>query len=180
VRLPVEAFEPTRNQRRTLRLNADLQLRSVPAHLDPEHFDLYRRYIAGRHPGGGMDNPSTQQYLEFLTASWCETRFLEIRLKDRLLAVAVIDVMGDALSAVYTFYDPGFPKRSLGKFAVLQEIAAAQAERRQWLYLGYWIDGCRKMCYKTDYQPLEYFFNGRWSATPPPLQALTNTAQSSI
>jgi arginine-tRNA-protein transferase len=155
-------------------------MRNVPAHLDAEHFDLYRRYIAGRHSGGGMDNPSAQQYMEFLTASWCETRFLEIRLRERLLAIAVIDVMGDALSAVYTFYDPDLPRRSLGKFAVLQEIAAARAEGRRWLYLGYWIEGCRKMRYKTDYQPLEYFFNGRWSSEAPPLSALTEVRTTPV
>lgn len=167
VRLRVEGFQPSRHQRRSLELNADLNVRTQPARFDCEHFDLYQRYISGRHAGGGMDNPSPQQYMDFLTAEWCDTRFMEFRLGSRLLAVAVVDVMADALSAVYTFYDPDYQRRSLGKFAVLQEIAAARAEQRQWLYLGYWIANCRKMRYKVDYQPLEYFWNGGWTATRP-------------
>lgn len=148
-------------------MNSDLDIRAVPADFYTEHFNLYRRYLAGRHPGGGMDNPNAQQYQDFLTASWARTLFYEMRLRDRLLAVAVADQMADALSAVYTFYDPAFQVRSLGKFAVLYEIEAARALGLRWLYLGYWISSCRKMRYKNEYQPLEYFWEGHWTRRTP-------------
>jgi arginine-tRNA-protein transferase len=74
--------------------------------------------------------------------------------------------MQTALSAVYTFFDPEYESRSPGRFAILYEIEQAQLQGLQWLYLGYWIDECRKMQYKSEYQPLEYFQTDRWIRKP--------------
>ena len=70
--------------------------------------------------------------------------------------------MLDGLAAIYTFYDPGLDKRSLGTFAVLLQISHAKKLGLPYVYLGYWIDGCRKMSYKTRFKPLEMLSNGRW------------------
>lgn len=166
IRVPVADFRPRRQQRRTWKQNQDLGVSIKPADFESEHFELYRRYIATRHAGGGMDNPTPDNYMNFLTASWSDTMFLEFRLEGTLLAVAVSDRLPDALSAVYTFFDPDSAGRSLGRYAILYQIALAQETERHWLYLGYWIDACRKMRYKTEYQPLEYFRNGEWLRQP--------------
>lgn len=163
VRVPVEEFEPSRAQRRTWRRNADLEVRVRAAEFDVEHFALYRRYLGSRHAGGGMDNPTVESYMDFLTATWSETEFHELRLGGQLLAVAVVDRMPEALSAVYTFFDPGHPARSLGRQAVLHQIDHARREGLRWVYLGYWIQDCRKMLYKNEYQPLEHYVDGHWT-----------------
>lgn len=165
-RLPVAEFHPDRAQRRTLRDNQRAD-GAVTAHiLKPgfrqEHFELYRRYIATRHPGGGMDDPNPAKYLEFLTCDWCETLFVEFRLAEKLLAVTVLDVLPQGLSAVYTFFDPEQAHRSPGRYALLWSIGEAKRRGLAWVYLGYWIDGCRKMQYKQDYRPIELLMNGRW------------------
>ena len=53
VRLPVEQFKPSRSQRRAA--NGHRNLRTLVAKLgfSPEHYDLYLRYQASRHAGGG-------------------------------------------------------------------------------------------------------------------------------
>lgn len=162
IRVPVGEFKPRRQQRRTWRHNQDLAVAVKPPAFNDDHFELYRRYIAARHAGGGMDDPTPENYMNFLTASWSDTVFLEFRDADELLAVAVVDRMPDALSAVYTFFAPDSAGRSLGRFAILYQIALAQQTDRDWLYLGYWIKACRKMSYKTEYQPLEYYRQGEW------------------
>lgn len=164
VRVRVNMFVPRRNQRRTWRQNQDLDIRAVPARYDPEHLALYHRYLTSRHPGGGMDNPSVESFKGFLISAWSQTVFYEMRLRGRLIAVAVADVLNDGLSAVYTFFDPAFSRRSLGRFAILIEIVEAQRQRLPWLYLGYWIRQSEKMRYKDEYQPLEYFQNGEWAS----------------
>lgn len=103
--------------------------------------------------------------MELLTASWTDTRLYEFRLNRTLVAVATVDHMKDALSAVYTFFDPDYADRSLGRFAILYEIEAAKALGLKWLYIGYWIAECRKMSYKNEYEPLEYYLDGRWTRT---------------
>lgn len=167
IRIPVQAFRQRRRHRRTWRLNQDLSINYKPARFEQEHYELYCRYLAARHAGGGMDDPSPDSYMNFLTASWADTLFLEMRLDGRLAAVAVTDQMPRALSAVYTFFDPDLSHRSLGRYAILQQIKLARDHDQQWLYLGYWIEGCRKMRYKTDYQPLEYFHGDSWQFAPP-------------
>lgn len=171
VRIPVAEFRPDRSQRRCLARNADLDARVLPAERNDEHFALYERYLSARHRGGGMDGHGPAEFDQFLVSTWGQGRFLELRTRQdhgpgALLAVAVTDVVADAMSAVYTFYDPDAVDRGLGTFAILQQIAWAQREGKRHLYLGYWIDGHRKMAYKRRYQPLESFDGHGWSRTP--------------
>lgn len=173
VRIPVERFRPNRSQRRCLERNDDLDARVRPAERSDELFALYQRYLGARHAGGGMDGHGAAEFDQFLLSNWSSSRFLEIRERasGALLAVAVTDVVEDALSAVYTFYAPEAADRGLGTFAILRQIAWAQRDDKRHLYLGYWIDGHRKMDYKRRFRPLEAFDGQRWSPfedpTPP-------------
>jgi len=169
VRLAVNEFKPRRIQKRIWNKNQDLDITAQPATFKQEHFELYSRYLAFRHQGAGMDNPTPKDYLGFLASSWSKTFFYEFCLQDKLLAIAVIDVFENGLSAVYTFFDPEFNQRSLGANAVLFEIDLAKKLGLEYLYLGYWIEDCRKMAYKTDYQPLEYYVAHAWQKIPPNL-----------
>lgn len=162
VRVPVAHFSPARRQRRTARRNQDLVAQPVPAAFRDEHYRLYQAYTAARHGDGEMAHADPEAYLSFLTADWQDTAFLELRHAGQLVAVAVTDQLADSLSAVYTFFDPRLALRSLGVEAVLRQIAWAAAQGLEWLYLGYWIDGCRKMAYKADYRPLELLTEAGW------------------
>jgi len=164
-RIPVYEFEMRRNQKRIWQRNQDLIIKPVAPVYKPEHFRLYYNYISQRHYGGGMDDATPERYLQFLTSHWADTIFYEFRLEKQLLAVAVVDVLATGLSAVYTFFDPAFEKRGLGTFAVLWEIEEVKRLGLEWLYLGYWIENCRKMNYKSNYQPLEYYSNFQWVRT---------------
>ncbi len=163
VRIPVDHFEPNRGQRRIWKRDGDLTVTIQEPGFRREHFDLYLRYQRMRHAGGGMDDPDPQKYLDFLLSRQIETLFLEIRLQQRLLGVAVVDQLPDGLSAVYTFFDPDEKKRGLGVFAVLWEVTLARQQRLPYVYLGYWIGESTKMDYKRDFQPLEAYRDGRWS-----------------
>ncbi len=169
VRVPAAEFQPSRRQRRIQRRNADLTRETLAPDFDAGHFALYRRYLASRHPGGGMDDPDETSYRAFLTSTWSSTEFNEYRSDGRLVAVSVVDRLDDALSAVYTFFDPDEERRSPGVFAIVDLIAQAAADGLAWVYLGYWIGECRKMAYKTEYQPLEYYVDDRWQRGLPGL-----------
>jgi arginine-tRNA-protein transferase len=163
VRVPVREFAPTRGQRRVWERNRDIEVVRLPARFEQAHFDLYRRYQAGRHPDSGMNDADPQKYLGFLASRQVETAFFELRAQGRLLGVAVADVLPDGLSAVYTFYDPDLPQRGLGVYAVLWEMAETKQRGLDYLYLGYWIAESPKMSYKANYQPIEALQDGRWA-----------------
>ncbi|WP_295390772.1 arginyltransferase [uncultured Thiodictyon sp.] len=165
VRIPVGAFQPNRSQRRNWTRNApELRVIETAAAFDPGHFALYQRYLERRHPAGSMaEDASAESYRRFLVEPWGgETRFLELRLADRLVGVAVTDWLPQGLSAVYTFFDPDLDARGLGTFAVLAQIVTARRLGRPYVYLGYWIEESRKMAYKSTFKPLEAWDGRRW------------------
>ena len=163
-RISPQNFKPNRSQKRTWAKNQDIEVKQVAPVYDEKHFELYRRYIADRHSSGEMDYQDPAQYMSFLTCDWADTLFYEFWLDQTLVAVAVVDKLERGLSAVYSFFDPNFKSRSLGVFAVLWEIEEAKRLAIPWLYLGYWINDCKKMSYKAQYQPSEVFRHGVWEA----------------
>ena len=162
VRIPVNDFKPRRVQRRIWQKNQDLQVSMMGAEYKAEQHDLYNKYIQSRHPEGGMNDPDPEKYIEFLTSEWSVTRFMEYRLHNKLLAVSVIDILEDGISAVYTFFDPDTAKRSLGTLAILSGIEFTRESGLKWLYLGYLIKECDKMSYKSQFQPQQHFIQGNW------------------
>ena len=162
-RVSATRFQPNRSQRRTWQRNRDLQVRVCDAQFNAEHFDLYQCYVRSRHPGGGMDIDDPAQYRNFLCCRWSDTKFVEFRCADRLIAVAVVDRLPQGLSAVYTFYQPDdAERRSPGVYAVLWLLAEARRQGLYGVYLGYYISACQKMAYKANYRPLEVLIDGHW------------------
>lgn len=161
-RVVIADFVPTRRQRRIQRRNTELQVQFATSLKSLELYDLYARYIEARHGDGDMYPPTPEQYESFLLGAWSDTHIVTLSLADRVLAAGVVDVLGDGLSAVYTFYEPADAARSLGVNMVLAEIELARNLGLRYLYLGYWVQDCRKMNYKTDYRPLEMFVQDRW------------------
>lgn len=162
VRIPVNEFKMRRNQKRTWKINQDLSIVKSKATFKEDHFLLYQKYQSERHPNGGMDNSSRDDYIEFLLATWSDSYLYEFRLDDKLLAVSVVDELDSAYSAIYTFFDPDLQQRSLGKFAILALIEQSKLAGHSYLYLGYWISSCDKMKYKVDYQPIECLIDEEW------------------
>lgn len=167
VRVPVCEFQARRRERRILTRNQDLRVCSRDTTFRQVHFDLYARYLQARHQGAGMDQPTPEDYRRFLCSDWCTTEFVEFRRGDRLLAVAVTDVLAEGLSAVYTFFDPDQGARSLGTFTILWQINEAKRRGLPWLYLGYWIEECQKMRYKGHLRPLQALQGTHWTPLPP-------------
>lgn len=161
-RVPVADFALRRNQRRNLRDNADLTVQIHHAAYSARFYDLYARYITGRHGDGDMYPPSREQFRSFLLSPWSDTLFVCSYLAERLVAVAVTDRQPRGLSALYTFFDPDLPERGLGVWSVLQQIELARRLGLPYVYLGYWIRDATKMRYKTDYRPVELFLDGHW------------------
>ncbi len=167
-RIPIEHFVPSRSQRRNLGMNRDLGVRIRKPVYREEHYALYSRYQSMRHPGGGMDEPTPQTYQGFLTSDWSQTVFVEFVLDDRVVAVAVTDILDQGLSAVYTFFDPELGARGLGTHAILWQIEETRRRGLSYLYLGYWIAQSPKMVYKSRFQGIEGLLADRWQPLPPP------------
>ncbi len=163
VRVQAARFVANRSQRRAWNRHQHLLARIGDLTYLPEHYDLYLRYQAARHAGGGMDQDSRDQYAQFLLQSKVNTRLVEFRESDGALRmVSLIDVLDDGLSSVYTFYEPELAGSSFGTYNILWQIAQARQLGLPYVYLGYWIRESPKMAYKVNFQPLEALRQGRW------------------
>lgn len=139
IRVDVNHFQPTRSQARALKKNRGLLTHVLPLAFQPEHYQLYRRYITTRHANAGMDDDSAAQYTQFLLSSRVDSKLVEFRTPSgELLMVSIIDVLDTGLSAVYTFFEPE-AQGSLGTYGILWQIEHCRALGLPWLYLGYWI-----------------------------------------
>jgi arginine-tRNA-protein transferase len=156
VRVVVDRFAPGRSLRRILRANEDLSMTLTPGKATAEQFALFRRYIESRHGDGEMAGMTEQEYRDMVESSDIDTRLAEFRDPEgTLLAVCLLDWLSDGPSAVYSFFEPGETRRSLGTYVVLSLIEAATRKGAAHVYLGYWIERSRKMAYKTRFRPLE-------------------------
>lgn len=175
VRILAREFQPNRTMRKVAATNADLIGSIYPAQPSTEQFSLFRRYLDDRHQAGGMSDMSALDFAIMVEDSHVKTRVIEYRLPAEpdsdgpgpLVAVALTDILSDGLSMVYSFFDTALHKRSLGTFMVLDHIRRANEMGLPHVYLGYWVDGSRKMSYKIRFLPQEHLVSQGWTRYEP-------------
>lgn len=168
VRIVVDAFRPDRTGRKILQRNADLTVEEVPAVTTDEQYALFRRYLQARHDDGGMAQMTRQDYAEMVERGGRVAGLVELRRGDgTLVGVSLTDRLRSGLSGVYKFFDASEPKRSLGTFIILWHVQRARELGLPYVYLGYWVAGCRKMAYKVRFQPLEWLDGWTWRPMVP-------------
>jgi leucyl-tRNA---protein transferase len=173
VRVLVDEFEPSSNLRRVLKANRDLIGATMPNRPTSEQYSLFRRYLDARHTDGGMADMTVLDYSMMVEDSHVDTRMVEYRRRGvdsgltgrgtgDLVAVCLTDEMADGLSMVYSFYDPTLQDRSLGTLMILDHIERARRARLPYLYLGYWVEGSKKMDYKARFLPQQRLAPSGW------------------
>jgi arginine-tRNA-protein transferase len=171
VRVVVAGFEETRSRRRLMRRNNDLIRRVRGARATSDQFSVLRAYLDARHHDGGMAEMTVLDYASMVEETAVDTAILEYWRSDAngretLLACALTDRLEDGLSMVYSFFEPEEHARSLGVYMILDHIRFARELGLPHVYLGYWVDGSKKMDYKKNFRPLERLTAGGWTPLP--------------
>jgi arginine-tRNA-protein transferase len=167
-RIPAADYAFSRSERRVIDRNEDLSRHLVEAEATMEQFDLLRRYLLARHAQGGMADMTWPDYVAMVEDTAVRTHLIEYRLPSPdggpgdLVACVLVDILGDGLSLVYSFYEPAMTRRSLGSFVILDHVVQARAAELGYVYLGYWVPGSPKMDYKARYRPIEVLKPGGW------------------
>jgi arginyl-tRNA--protein-N-Asp/Glu arginylyltransferase len=162
VRLPVNEFVLSKNMKRLVKRSQSWTLQVVEPNDADRYYDLYERYITERHRDGDMFPPSRKTFSEFLAEDFGNTRFLTATEGDELVGVLVFDQFDDGLSSVYCFYAPEREKDSIGTTLIIRLSQLTKSLGLPYNYLGYYVNGCRKMDYKTRFKPIEVLQSGSW------------------
>jgi leucyl-tRNA---protein transferase len=173
VRVCVDDFRPSANMKRVLKANADIIGEMKLNKPTSEHYSLFRGYLDSRHGEGGMADMTVLDFAMMVEDSHVETAVVEYRRRGPdtpingkgqgpLIAVSLTDILSDGLSMVYSFFEPEEAERSLGTMMILDHIARAKSLGLKYLYLGYWVNGSRKMDYKGRFKPQERLHPEGW------------------
>jgi arginine-tRNA-protein transferase len=178
VRIAVDRFSHTRSTRRIRNTNRDFSGRLLPARATPEQFRLFSAYQRSRHSDSDMASMSYGDYRGMVEDTPVRSAVAEFRdVSGALVAASLVDLLDDGVSAVYSFYDPQQPRRSLGTWSILWLVEQCRRHGQPYVYLGYWIAESPKMAYKARFPALECLAGGSWTdfaASPhpfPPPQA---------
>ncbi len=177
VRVPVDRFRPGKSFRRVIDKNRDI----IGARVEPaptsDQYSLFRAYLDARHSEGGMADMTVLDYAMMVEDTHVETMLVEYRFRGpdsaltgagegTLIGTALTDILSDGLSMVYSFYEPDYIDRSLGTFMILDHIVRARKMGLPYVYLGYWVEGSRKMAYKARFTPQEHLGAQGWEPAP--------------
>jgi len=162
VRIRVDAFKPSRTQKRCWKKHGHLTSTQNRLHFDQKHFELYQRYQLRRHSDNSMVHNDYGQYQNFLLQSHVNSSLIAFHEMEHLRMISIVDELPDGLSSVYTFYDPDIESASFGTYNILWQIQFCRTLGLQYLYLGYWIKEHHKMNYKANFQPLEILIDDQW------------------
>jgi arginine-tRNA-protein transferase len=169
VRVVADEFQASGSQKRILKRNRDLEVTACRPWSTDEQFQLLRRYLASRHPGGGMSNMDEMDYADMVEQTPVHTHVIEYReprqgyAPGRLVGACLTDRQADGLSMIYSFYDAEHPDRpGLGNFIIMDHILRARAAGLPYVYLGYWVRGSKRMAYKARFGPVEKLAAEGW------------------
>ncbi|CZF86337.1 arginyltransferase [Grimontia marina] len=160
LRVDTHGFIPSRSQKRHLsqlkRLTVEFKDK-----MDTNWFSLYERYISARHRSGSMYPANKEDFRSFVKSDWQTSKYLHLYEDEKLIAIAVTDLLEHGYSAIYSFFEPAHAW-SLGSLCVLAQIEQARKSDIPWLYLGFQIDACSAMNYKQKFKPHQRYVAGSW------------------
>ncbi|MBA2635945.1 MAG: arginyltransferase [Sphingomonas sp.] len=169
VRVLASEFEASATQRKLLRRLTDLEVSACKAWTTEEQYALLRKYLAVRHPGGGMADMDESDFADMVEQTSVRTYLIEYREPSvggrlgKLVGACLSDHQNDGLSMIYSFFDVGpEARKGLGTFIILDHIIRAARAGLPFVYLGYWVEGSQRMAYKTGFRPLERLGRDGW------------------
>lgn len=160
LRIPTASFVPSKSQRRAMKNAAGLRRTVGVPVVDDERLELYRRWHEAREERRGWESSEldAERYaFDFAFPHPCvrEVAFHDPADGGRLVGLGIVDETPSAMSAVYFFWDPSRAPASLGVANVVSLVEDARAKGKAHVYLGYRVEGCRSLEYKSHFRPHE-------------------------
>ncbi len=158
IRIDATNYRYTKSQKKAIKRNSETTIIVQKPSLTQAHINLYNKYHHHKHHKDGWQhkNISQREYHEnFVDGAHDFGKEILYIKDDKLIGVDLIDVLDDGISSIYFYYDPEYANLSLGTYSLLYQIKLANILELPWIYLGYWVEGCKAFAYKPKFQPQE-------------------------
>ena len=158
LRIVVDEYIFTKSKRRIIKKNLNTEIVVQRPSLSDEHLKLYNKYHnwKAKKDGWRGKNITHNEYNEnFVEGAHNFGKEVLYIIDGKLVGVDLIDIVDDGISSIYFYYDPDFSHLSLGTYSLLYQVALAKNLQLPYIYLGYWVDGCKAFAYKKNFEPLE-------------------------
>jgi len=169
-KIDVKNFEFSKSQRRIMRKNANLQMVMQSPTVTQTHLDLFEKYHAHMKNKRDWSHETTtprHYYMSFVHGHGDFGYEILYHIDGQLVAVDLIDILPNGISSIYFYYDPDFDKLSLGTYSMLRQIQIAKNQGLDWIYMGYYVQGCQSLEYKSRYTPYHVLQGRPWDAHEP-------------
>ena len=158
LRIDIKNFKPSKSQRKAINRNKNTRVIVQKPTVSDSHIELYNKYHKWKADKDGWrhKNINPKEYYEnFAEGPYDFGKEVLYFVEDKLVGVDLIDIVNDGISSIYFFYDPDFARLSLGTYSLLKQIEFAKILNKDYIYLGYWVDGCKAFAYKDKFKPIE-------------------------
>jgi arginine-tRNA-protein transferase len=162
MRIDVKNYKFSKSEKRVINKNIDTKLYIRPPSMTLEHLTLYDKYH--KFMNDKKDWPYSPIEPDDYRKSYVDSKEeyakeLLYMKDDKLIGVALVDILPKSISSIYCYYDHDYADLSIGKFSILAQIKIAKELNIPYIYLGYWIKDHYSMGYKEAYQPYEILVN---------------------
>jgi arginine-tRNA-protein transferase len=159
IRIDPNRFEWSGSFRRVLsKGETALSMKIERPRVTDERLSLYERYHKERSATRGWEPESTDPMDYRSSFVECSENYgyeFSYYYLDRLVCVALTDILPVGVSAVYCYYEPEMRSLSLGTYSILRQLAFAKERGAKRLYLGYCVHGNASLSYKARFKPYE-------------------------
>ena len=158
LRIDVENYNFTKSQRKVIKKNRDTKVVVSRPTVNDTRLKIYNDYHLWKSELDGWDYKKItygnyfENFVEGVNDYGREVLYF---VDDKIVGVDLIDILDDGISAIYFYYSPYDRKLSLGTYSLLYQIELAKKLNLKWIYLGYWVDGCKAFEYKPRFKPQE-------------------------
>jgi arginine-tRNA-protein transferase len=166
IRILAQDFRPNRSQRRVRKANTETVLVISDPVIDQVRHDLYMRHHAHHAAQKGWPLPEAEGALGSILSiveSSLPVKEWDFYRDDKLVAVCYVDELGEGFSGIYFYHDPDYRNLSLGTWMCMTLIDEAVKCSLPYVFLGYYVKGCRSMEYKGRFVPNQVLVaDGLW------------------
>lgn len=155
-KIDVKNYAFSKSERRILKKNQHTKIVVQHPEVTTAHLALFEKYHSHMKNKRDWNHETTtpkHYYMSFVHGHGDFGYEVLYYIDDVLVGVDLIDILPNGISSIYFYYNPEFSNYSLGTFSMLQQIQMAKEKELDWIYMGYYVQSCQSLKYKSRYKP---------------------------